>query len=73
MEMAEVKRGRPLGPTSRDLSFSSSARWQARMSSSKLSWSPTTVEAEGVSFALESDLDLDFFALDREALVVFVE
>lgn len=73
-EAVEVNNGRPLGPTSRDLSFSSSARRRRRMSSSsRSSAAAEEEERDEVASPLPSDLDLAFLALVREDFVVLVE
>lgn len=68
----EVKRGRPLGPTSRDLSLSSSARRRERKSSSSNSSAAAETAEEEVS-DLASDLDLPFLAFVTTTLLFFTE
>lgn len=75
-EDAEVKRGRPFGPTSSEGSFSSAARRRARALSSESAASKSSeaaAEAEGSSVALVSALDLPFLAFLTVDLVVLAE
>lgn len=64
IEVAEVKRGRPLGPTSRAGFFSSSASWRWRCSTSSLAESSglTVCISSGI-FSLGSNFVRGFFPL----------
>lgn len=75
-EDAEVKRGRPFGPTSSEVSFSSAARRRARGISSESAASKSSeaaAEAEESSPALASALDFPFLAFLTVDLVVLAE
>lgn len=74
-EEAEVKSGRPFGPTSREVSFSSAARRRARVLSSERAASKLSeaAEAEGSSPALASASDLPFLPFLTGGLVVLAE
>ena len=75
-EEAEVKSGRPFGPTSSEVSFSSAARRRARILSSERAASKSSeaaAEAEGSSPALASASDLPFLPFLTGGLVVLAE
>lgn len=75
-EDAEVKRGRPFGPTSSEGSFSSAARRRARDLSSESAASKSSeaaAVAEGSSAALASALDFPFLVFFTVDLGVLAE